>query len=145
VLEQGRIIQVGTPDDIYDQPATTFIAQLVGTPRINLFSAGREDGGIRVRESELRIALPAGADLPQDFQLGIRPEDIQLDPDGDFSGTIELTEPLGVETILHIRSGNQTLLSTAPGMTRVKLRDQVRFRIRQDRLHCFDLAGRRLG
>ncbi|HJS30179.1 MAG TPA: ABC transporter ATP-binding protein [Anaerolineales bacterium] len=144
VLEQGRIIQVGTPDDIYDQPATTFIAQLVGTPRINLFSVGREDGGIRVRESELRIALPAGADLPQDFQLGIRPEDIQLDPDGDFSGTIELTEPLGVETILHIRSGNQTLLSTAPGMTRVKLREQVRFRIRQDRLHCFDLAGKRL-
>jgi multiple sugar transport system ATP-binding protein len=145
VLDQGRIIQVGTPDDIYDQPATTYVAQLVGTPRINLFRAGRADGRIHITESDLSLGLPDGASLPEDFQLGIRPEDIQLDPDGAFSGTVELTEPLGVETILHIRSGKQTLLSAAPGMTRVALREEVRFRIQQDRLHCFDLEGKRLG
>jgi multiple sugar transport system ATP-binding protein len=144
VLDQGRIIQVGGPDDIYDQPATTYVAQLVGTPRINLFAASRADGKIFVKETDLHIDLPEGSELPEDFQLGIRPEDIQLDPEGIFIGTLELTEPLGVETILHIKSGTQTLLSTVPGLTLMRLQDVVRFNIRQDRLHCFGLDGKRL-
>ena len=47
VLEHGKIIQMGTPEDIYDRPATTFVAQLVGTPHINFFSAVRDNGKIK--------------------------------------------------------------------------------------------------
>ena len=46
VLNEGRLVQIGTPEDIYDRPATTFVATLVGTPRINLLEARREDGTI---------------------------------------------------------------------------------------------------
>jgi multiple sugar transport system ATP-binding protein len=56
VLDKGRIIQVGTPADIYDRPATTFVATLVGTPRINLMDARSEQtASIFVERSELRI------------------------------------------------------------------------------------------
>src|SRR5690606_17866928 len=41
VLDEGRVVQVGTPDDIYDRPANTFVARLVGTPRINLLDTER--------------------------------------------------------------------------------------------------------
>lgn len=143
VLNEGRIVQVGTPDDIYDRPATVFVARLVGTPRINLFAAGLENGNVFIEDSELH--LPATAeDLPASFSLGIRPEDIIPHPDGAFTGSVALTEPLGVETILHIRSGQQTLLSLVPGMTHLKIDDQVRFNIAADRLHYFDRNGKRI-
>jgi multiple sugar transport system ATP-binding protein len=143
VLNQGRIIQIGTPNDIYDRPATTFVATLVGTPRINLFKAKRDDGSILIENSDLQI--PFSSDTPARLLLGIRPEDDKPTPDGKFSGQLILTEPLGVETILHIQSGGQTLLSLVPGMTHLKLNDTIRFDLVQDRLHYFSLEGKRLG
>jgi multiple sugar transport system ATP-binding protein len=143
VLSEGRIIQEGTPDDIYDRPATTYVAQLVGTPRINLFEASRENGTVRVKGSELHIPAPS-ATLPASFQLGIRPEDVKPDPGGQFGGTVVLTEPLGAETILHIKSGEQTLLCLVPGMTSLRLGDEVRFNIVQEKLHCFGLDRKRV-
>ena len=56
-------------------------------------------------------------EVPALCQLGVRPEDIQPASDGQFTGEIFLTEPLGVETVLHIKSGGQTLLSTQSGIT----------------------------
>ena len=104
VLNEGRIIQVGLPDEIYDQPANTFVARLVGTPRINLFKAQREDGSLHIESSELHFPAPEDCELPGQLLLGVRPEDIVLDPEGEFVGRVSLTEPLGIETIVYIRS-----------------------------------------
>ncbi len=142
VLNEGRVIQVGTPNDIYDRPATTFVATLVGTPRINLFKASRDNGTVQIENSELHI--PSSSSSTSQFLLGIRPEDVKPAAAGQFAGQLVLTEPLGVETILHIQSGGQTLLSLIPGMTDLKLNDTVRFNLAQDRLHYFDLEGKRL-
>jgi multiple sugar transport system ATP-binding protein len=142
VLNEGRVIQLGTPNDIYDRPSTTFVATLVGTPRINLFKAGRDNGTVLIENSELHI--PSASTLPSKFLLGIRPEDVKPTAEGQFAGKLVLTEPLGVETILHIQSGGQTLLSLIPGMTDLRLNDTVRFNLAQDRLHYFDLEGKRL-
>jgi len=142
VLNEGRVIQVGTPNDIYDRPATKFVATLVGTPRINLFKASRDNGTVQIENSELHI--PSSSSSPSQFLLGIRPEDVKPAAEGQFAGQLVLTEPLGVETILHIQSGGQTLLSLIPGMTNLRLNDTVRFNLAQDRLHYFDLEGKRL-
>ncbi|HTZ50446.1 MAG TPA: ABC transporter ATP-binding protein, partial [Spirochaetia bacterium] len=58
VLDKGRIAQQGTPDEIYDRPANTFVAQLVGTPRINLLPAARANGTVRVRGSCVAVPAP---------------------------------------------------------------------------------------
>ncbi|MEO5886412.1 MAG: ABC transporter ATP-binding protein [Anaerolineales bacterium] len=142
VLNEGRVIQIGTPNDIYDRPATTFVATLVGTPRINLFKASRDNGTVQIENSELHI--PSSSSSTSQFLLGIRPEDVKPAAEGQFAGQVVLTEPLGVETILHIQSGGQTLLSLIPGMTDLKLNDNVRFNLAQDRLHYFNLDGERL-
>jgi multiple sugar transport system ATP-binding protein len=137
VLNKGRIVQIGTPEDIYDRPATTFVAQLVGTPRINLIETKRENSTLYVTDSAIRLPMPAGKELPPSFLLGVRPEDVQPRADGDFPGRIVLIEPLGVETILHIRTGEQTLLSLISGMTDLRIGDEVRFDIIHERLHYF--------
>lgn len=144
VLNMGEIIQIGTPEDIYDRPATTFVAKLVGTPRINLLRTNREDGTLFIQDSDLHLPMPPEHDLPPQVLTGIRPEDIVPDPQGKFLGRIILTEPLGVQTVLHIRSGEQSLLSLIPGMISARIGDEVRFNIHNERLHCFTLEGQRI-
>jgi multiple sugar transport system ATP-binding protein len=144
VLNHGRIIQIGTPEDIYDRPATTFVAQLVGSPRINLVKSERGDGALRIENSNLHLPIPVDCDIPEAVLLGIRPEDIDVDPAGQFSGQVALTEPLGVETVVHIRSQDQTLVSLIPGLIDLNIGDEVKFNILHDRLHCFDLDGNRV-
>ena len=144
VLNQGQILQIGTPEDIYDRPATTFVAQLVGSPRINLVEAVCEGTTLVVSDSTIRFSLPDEDCLPDAFLLGVRPEDVRLVGEGGFAGEISLTEPLGVETIVHIQTGEQAMVSLAPGMTDVQVGDQVRFDIIRERLHFFDLDGMRV-
>lgn len=144
VLNRGQIVQIGTPEDIYDRPATTFVAQLVGTPRINLVKSEREDGTMHIEKSELQLPIPPECETPQEVLLGIRPEDVIIDPNGNFKGQIALTEPLGVETVVHIRSQDQTLVSLVPGLMDLRMGDEVNFNILHDRLHCFELDGKRV-
>lgn len=147
VLKNGRVIQVGTPYDIYDAPADTFVAQLVGTPKINLLKAARENGSITVPNSTVRMAVPVsmGAALPPSFVLGVRPEDVKPSSSGALKGRVALTEPLGVETVVHIDAGGQTLTSIVPGMTTIKIGDEIQYSIDPARLHYFDANGVRVG
>jgi multiple sugar transport system ATP-binding protein len=138
VLNEGRIVQQGAPVDIYDQPATTFVAQLVGTPRINLLEAARDGGEVSLKGGGLSLPAPRFP-LPASFLLGIRPE-----PKGAFLGKVFLTEPLGVETILHIRCGELTLLSLVPGMAAQRVGEELRFGILQDKLHYFGPDKKRI-
>jgi multiple sugar transport system ATP-binding protein len=146
VLRQGRIVQIGSPQDIYDRPATVFVAQLVGTPRINLLGAGAANGELRVAKSEIKGVFDSVTNgLPASFTLGIRPEDVQPASDGEFSGEVALIEPLGVETILHIQAGDQRLLSLVSGMAHWRIGDNLRFNIVREHLHYFDDNGARIG
>jgi multiple sugar transport system ATP-binding protein len=145
VLREGKIVQVGTPHDIYDRPATVFVAQLVGTPRINLLDTRLEDGTLNIKDSTIQIK-PGDeiGQLPDSCLLGIRPEDVVPDTNGEFNGEIVLIEPLGVETIVHIKSGSQTLLSTEAGISSWRVGESVRFNIIRDRLHYFYSDGKRV-
>jgi multiple sugar transport system ATP-binding protein len=144
VLNEGRIIQIGTPEDIYDRPASTFVAQLVGSPRINLYKSRRQDDTVSINDSDVHLPAPDENKLPSDFLVGIRPENVKPDPNGNFSGQLVLTEPLGVETILHIQSGQRTLLSLVPGISSYRLGDVVKFTIATEHIHYFGLNGDRL-
>jgi multiple sugar transport system ATP-binding protein len=145
VLRQGRIVQVGAPEDIYDRPATVFVAQLVGAPRINLLAASHVGGVVHIADSEIRLPLDGvGIGLPGTFTLGVRPEDVRLVPNGAHQGRITLIEPLGVETIVHIRIGAQTVISLESGITHWRLDDPVRFDIDKAHLHFFDSHGARI-
>jgi multiple sugar transport system ATP-binding protein len=143
VLDKGQVLQIGTPTDIYDYPATTTVAQLVGTPRINLLNAHREGEHLTIDRSEVRITAN-GTKVSEQFLIGIRPEDVRLVDEGAFDGRVVLTEPLGVETIVHVRSGEQVLLSVVPGTIPYGVDTQVRFDITRDNVHFFHMDGTRV-
>jgi multiple sugar transport system ATP-binding protein len=143
VLHEGRIVQQGTPDDIYDRPSTTFVAQLVGTPKINLLKGSRQNGSIRIVGSSMAVPAPA-MNVPESLLVGIRPEDIRPNPNGAFTAIVKLTEPLGVETILHLISGDIPLLGLVPGMAAQKVGDQIRFDIVKEKVHFFGPDNKRI-
>ena len=76
--------------------------------------------------------------LPNEITIGVRPEDIEIRPDGSFKGQVLLTEPLGVETIVHINSGDDKLLSIIPGTEHISVGQDITFNIMPSRLHFFD-------
>lgn len=145
VLREGKLVQIGDPNDIYDRPASIFVAKLVGSPRINLVSAARENGRLNIENSQLAMPTPNSEnELPQSFILGVRPEDIQPHPHGEYSGTAVLIEPLGVETVIHLRSGEQNLISLVSGITDISIGQEISFNIVQERLHYFNNEGNRI-
>ena len=109
VMNAGRVEQIGTPEEVYACPASTFVAGFIGSPPMNLLT-GRAEGGEFVC-GDLRLPLPGPAPRECELLLGLRPEHAGH-PDGAASGTgwplrVELVEMLGAERLVHGRLGGQ--------------------------------------
>ena len=97
VLSAGKILQIGSPEDIYQLPNSPVVARQLGYPPINLIAVHKRDGHWITAENHALAA--ADRDAPQRATLGIRPENI-LPHGGEISATIEVVENLGASTIL---------------------------------------------
>ena len=154
VVNKGRLIQVGTPYQIYNTPRNTFVASFVGTPAINLFDMQVDLAGGMVREQAMSFALDAAtrqslAALPLpaggQVRIGVRPENVQLVGSGGMPGTIYGAENHGAEIIAIIQAGAHMLRATIPADSRVAVNQPVQFSFMQDKLHFFDpLSGESL-
>jgi ABC-type sugar transport system ATPase subunit len=114
VMQAGRIQQIGTPLEIYRRPANLFVASFFGMPTMNLISGRLSDTNPpRFQADHLDLALPAeavpGAAIGRDVCLGVRSEHVLLGPQG-AAGHIQLTEPLGDETLVHFDYGGPSQL-----------------------------------
>ena len=122
VLSEGKIAQVGAPEDIYFRPATVRIAQLFGDPSINLLDVTpeRDAEGPFVRISDRRVALPAGlaSATGRASVLGLRPESLEFVGAGDgFEVTVEAETPFNEKTVTlaTTRRGREILISRPSG------------------------------
>jgi inositol-phosphate transport system ATP-binding protein len=94
VMNAGRVEQVGTAKDLYEQPGTLFVASFIGSPPINLFDGHTEDGAIRVHDAR----VPLNGSARGDVVLGLRPESIRVDSSGTPARIIAV-EPMGREVL----------------------------------------------
>lgn len=114
----GRIEQVGKPLELYDRPATAFVAQFIGSPTMNMIRGTARPNGAGyslVTNAGLKFALPADAKV-QDGQpliLGLRPEHLEISDSG-LNCSVTLTEPLGREILLYGTVGSDSIC-IAPG------------------------------
>ena len=152
VMDEGRICQVGTPREVYERPADTFVAGFIGSPPMNLIEmeVAERDGRVVLRRGPWELLLPSmppGASVAG-VTVGVRPEHIGLGlPDGaaeiGISGTCELVEYLGPELQVHLRVGSDELVVLDDPADDVVVGDTVECRVLLERIHLFDTASGR--
>ncbi len=116
ILKDGVLQQLGTPQEVYNRPATIFVATFIGSPAMNVIKVKREGDSIWVGEQ--RITIPSAwrrkAGGREQFYLGIRPEDCSLVKEGaSLQGEIENVENLGNQKILHFILPDQQKLAVS--------------------------------
>ena len=139
VMRAGRVLQLASPRDVYERPATSFVGTFLGAPRMNLIAAKRE--GDHIVAGPLRVAIAAGAACPDRVDLGVRPEDVHIIDGSDGTpARIVAVEPLGAETHFVLAAGNIELRARAPGFDLRERGAEVRVAIDAKRVHLFDPA-----
>ncbi len=143
VLSAGKIEQVGSPRELYDHPANLFVAQFIGSPKMNILPCTVSDG---------RFALPGGGGGPVTgadggTQLGIRPEAITLGEAGagHVDGVVDVTEYLGADAFLIVDCGEPGKLTVrTDGETPLRPGDTVSLNFDDRKLHFFTSDGHAL-
>jgi len=144
VLHEGRVRQVGTPEEIYQRPADVHVARFVGTPGMNVLQGrGSGTGDARVIEAG-SLTIPVELSTYEgELQVGIRPEYVGLSAvdKGAGNGDVLVVEPLGSETLVHLNVGGQPLVARLAGFADVRVGTRVGVKVDRRRLYLFDAAG----
>ncbi|MBI9084925.1 MAG: sn-glycerol-3-phosphate ABC transporter ATP-binding protein UgpC [Desulfobacterales bacterium] len=158
VLRDGRIEQVGTPLDVFERPANTFVAGFIGSPPMNLLPARIVSHGgqlcLRFNDAfQLPIPDRKGARIEdgQEVVMGLRTESLTLENGSESEGVaeawkvegmVDVVEPLGGETHLHMDFFGVKFIARAEGYKVVAPGATLKMVMNLDRLHIFDAASR---
>jgi multiple sugar transport system ATP-binding protein len=147
-MNAGVVQQVGSPLDLYDRPANLFVAGFIGSPAMNMFDGTYRAAGPSIDvEGGHRIPWQHPLQVADGTRLtvGIRPEHIPVGGDGGIPARVELVEPTGLGTILHLRPFGATLKAFTLSRDATAVGDTVAIRLPAERLHLFDVqTGHRL-
>lgn len=152
VMNDGFIEQVGRPIELFEKPANTFVAGFIGSPPMNLVPARvtRGGGGLRLQFNE-RLSIPVperpGTGVRQDMDviMGIRTEDFTIDngtngfpPEWKVEGVVEVVEPLGGETNMHMNMQGVKFTARSEGRRVIRVGEKLTLALNLDHLHIFD-------
>lgn len=148
VLNKGNIEQTGTPLELYNTPANLFVAEFIGTPKINVLPAEWRDGGLRISD-ELHVPLPRQPDGVQDGDtlfVAIRPEHIRPDSTGElrFSALTRLCELQGDATLVWFTLAGRSCCLKSFQQLNYPPRQPLALSTDARHLHLFDSAGKRI-
>ena len=148
LLREGRLVQVGSPLEMYSEPQTPFVASFIGTPPMNLFRAEIkwENGeaalvsrdvsfSLQIEKEEMMKKIGGGQVL-----VGIRPEHVSVqgrEGKGLLGGVVKIVEPLGREDLLHIETPFGEFLALS-SQGKFKADQKVGLSLERDRVHLFE-------
>ena len=129
VLSEGKLVQIGTPRDVYETPENVYVARRLGSPAINLLDPSVLDVG----------AVPSAA-----AEVGIRPEDVLLNPDAGVEAAVLAVEHLGVETVLLLDADGHHVHALLGASAPVRQGERIKIGARAGAALFFDTEGRRI-
>ena len=127
VLENGKIAQIGTPEEIYNQPKSIYVANRLGSPKINI-----------LKNDSINTSAPSSS-----TQLGLRPEHIKLGQ-GELLGSIKTIESLGAETVVEVEYNGVEILSLYQGIFQGNRGQEIKFAIDNSKVLFFNDNGVRV-
>ncbi|WP_158922489.1 ABC transporter ATP-binding protein [Acidisphaera sp. S103] len=138
ILNHGRIEQIGTPEDVYDTPATAFVASFIGAPAMNLLPARLDHRQLRLEDGTV---LPCPLDGARDVLCGIRPESLvwSTQPSGPcLHGTALTVEPLGADTLVTFLVGDTEIAARLPPRSIRRAGEALTLMLDPAVVHVFD-------
>jgi multiple sugar transport system ATP-binding protein len=151
ILKGGAIEQVGTPDEVYNRPASIFVGGFVGAPAMNFVRARVQSGDAVCEGGGDRIPLAAvsrgrsQAMDSRDIFIGVRPEHVTAGNHSgvSLSGRVEVVEPLGSDTLVHFALGKAVLTARMPPSVRPKVGEMLHTSVDPAQVYLFDAATER--
>jgi multiple sugar transport system ATP-binding protein len=146
VMSRAEVQQVGTPMEVYYNPANLFVARFIGSPGMNLVKGRVSQGAIHVGDCG-RSPLPAGWNAPiaraldgrDEVLLGFRPEAARVSAGGTFAGEVYATDMHGAYTVLHVRiCGDEIVHIRSDRQTSYAMGTPVTFDLNPDMIRFFD-------
>jgi ABC-type sugar transport system ATPase subunit len=145
LMNAGEIVQVGQPLQLYDRPATRFVAGFIGSPAMNFFDATRVSTGLQTADGSV-LPLPLSrADAKAELTVGLRPEHLKLIDRANtislaFDAVVRRHESLGAEVEIHVDAFGTRLLVRHFSRHLPAVGSHVRIGFNSDRVHLFDRA-----
>ena len=139
VINNGIIEQIGTPIEVYETPKTLFVAEFIGTPKMNFISGKIKNQKFVADKTEV-----SSNNLPDNDEaiLGFRPEDLIVDNNGKFVLNVEIIEKLGADSIIYGTDQNQNLLCLrVNGNTKINVNEKINLSVPEDKYHFFDATN----
>ena len=129
VMRGGVIEQIGTPDEVYNAPATTFVAGFIGAPAMNFLPGRAEGDGIALETGErLPLGVDGAVEPGAPVTVGIRPEHLDLGEGAPciLTGIVQVVEPLGADTLVHLTVGGEALTARVAPASRPRRGERIR-------------------
>jgi multiple sugar transport system ATP-binding protein len=149
VMHAGIVEQIGTPLQLYDSPANTFVASFIGSPAMNLMDAVVKSNQVILADGQV-VGIPQGCHTSegQKIKFGVRPEHMSVSTGGGQTGhsvkaTVEVIEPTGADTQLLCKVGDQHLTVVVRDRVNLKPNDSIHLVIDLARACLFDLASQK--
>jgi multiple sugar transport system ATP-binding protein len=141
VMRGGRIEQLDTPENIYNRPATLYVATFVGAPPMNLLAATVNAGRAVIEGTGIALVVPGLETMAEGRRLvlGIRPE--ALVPSGEgvsLDARCEVAELTGPELVVTASVGGQRLVAALPATAGIKAGEEISLRVQPAAIHVFD-------
>ena len=147
VMNEGEVVQLDTPDIVFNRPASRFVAEFIGSPPMNLLEVD-----ITGKESD-KCFLSGSFELPvpdkmksvdeTSLTLGFRPNEMELVSRGGMAGSVSVVETMGSEKLVYLNVGENTLSILVPSSEKVNQGGTIRFRLKPDALHLFNISTQR--
>ena len=155
IMKDGYIQQIGSPKEVYNFPANTFVGGFIGSPAMNFLKGKYEDGNfvIEADKTQRKIVIELNDELRQNIQgyeneeviLGIRPEDIYVDgpisekyPNATTEVECDVVELLGHELIVYGYMNSQRIIVKTSAIHDIQVHDKVNFTFDLNKVHFFD-------
>ena len=146
VFDGGEIQQVGTPDEIYHQPANLFVADFIGSPAMNTFDVSVQGSTLVASDFEYQLSEETTDHVRQyvddgdSLVLGIRPENIHLveaNTDNSISAYLDVLEPVGSDNYLYLEIGGKECRVRVPGEVKPDINQQITIGFSEEDMHLF--------
>jgi ABC-type sugar transport system ATPase subunit len=140
IFNEGKIVQIGTPEEVFNQPDTMDVAAFIGSPPMNLINAVSADGTLLVAGERINISPPQTS--PGDIVIGVRPSHIHLSDTG-LPARLLLSENLGESMLLNLDLDGQIVKLRLSEVRRFTDGDTLRLAFDPNFIHFFDPQSRK--